>query len=78
MEGGRIDHAMHNTEPLRALEEVLAFEDAVTTALSMLDLSETLVIVTADHSHVMTINGYANRGNNILGKYHNHNNYDYL
>ncbi|XP_071535264.1 alkaline phosphatase-like [Panulirus ornatus] len=67
VEGGRIDHAMHNTEPLRALEEVLAFEDALTTALSILDLSETLLIVTADHSHVMTINGYANRGNNILG-----------
>ncbi|KAG7167811.1 Alkaline phosphatase, tissue-nonspecific isozyme-like 1 [Homarus americanus] len=67
VEGGRIDHAMHITEPLRAFEEILAFEDAITTALSMLDLSETLVIVTADHSHVMTINGYVKRGNDILG-----------
>ncbi|XP_053648046.1 alkaline phosphatase-like [Cherax quadricarinatus] len=67
VEGGRIDHAMHETQPLRAFEEIVAFEDALNTALSMVDLSETLVIVTADHSHVMTINGYAKRGNNILG-----------
>nr|XP_045602751.1 alkaline phosphatase-like isoform X1 [Procambarus clarkii] len=67
VEGGRIDHAMHNTQPLRALEDIVALEEAVRTALSMVNLSETLIIVTADHSHVMTINGYAKRGNDILG-----------
>ena len=34
----------------------------------MVDLEETLVIVTADHSHVFDIAGYAYRGTNIFGK----------
>lgn len=38
-------------------------------AMSMVDLSETLIVLTADHSHVMTMGGLATvRGNPILGK----------
>ena len=29
---------------------------------------DTLLVVTADHSHVFNIAGYATRGNDILGK----------
>ncbi|CAL4117468.1 unnamed protein product, partial [Meganyctiphanes norvegica] len=67
IEGGRIDHALHITEPKRAMEEILSLEDAVQTAMSLINDKETLLIVTADHSHVMTINGYPLRGNDILG-----------
>ncbi|XP_050718083.1 alkaline phosphatase-like isoform X2 [Eriocheir sinensis] len=67
VEGGRIDHALHDNLPHRAFEETVAMEDAVTAALKEVDLDETLVVVTADHSHVMTMNGYPDRGNDILG-----------
>ncbi|XP_064081444.1 alkaline phosphatase-like isoform X2 [Macrobrachium nipponense] len=67
IEGGRIDHALHNNMAHRAFEEVVAMDRAVNAILSEIDLEETLVVVTADHSHVMTINGYPDRGNDILG-----------
>ncbi|KAA0192006.1 hypothetical protein HAZT_HAZT001563, partial [Hyalella azteca] len=67
VEGGRIDHAMHDGKAQLALEEMLAFDAAVATALGLVDLNETLVIVTADHSHGLAINGYPDRGNDILG-----------
>ncbi|XP_064080942.1 alkaline phosphatase-like [Macrobrachium nipponense] len=67
VEGGRIDHALHETMAYRALEDLLAMDEAVEATLKHVDLEDTLVIVTADHSHVMTINGYPERGNNIIG-----------
>lgn len=68
VEGGRIDHAHHGVNAARALAETKAFDDAVAKALEMTDPAKTLIIVTADHSHTMTMAGYPRRGNNILGK----------
>lgn len=67
VEGGRIDHGHHQNIPRLALAEVVELDRAVERALGMVDLDETLVIVTADHSHVLTFNGYPDRGNDILG-----------
>jgi len=67
VEGGRIDHALHGTNAKRALEDAGAFDEAIKRALSLVDRSNTLVVVTADHDHTMTINGYSHRGNPILG-----------
>ena len=68
VEGGRIDHAHHAGNAHRALTDAIAFSDAVKTALDKVNQEETLIIVTADHSHVFTIAGYPTRGNDILGK----------
>ncbi|XP_053684518.1 alkaline phosphatase 4 [Sabethes cyaneus] len=67
VEGGRIDHGHHQNIPRLALAEVVELDRAVERALGMVDLDETLIIVTADHSHVLTFNGYPDRGNDILG-----------
>ena len=67
VEAGRIDLAHHNGNAFRALSDTVALSNAVRAALAKVDLNETLVIVTADHSHTMFIQGYPIRGNNILG-----------
>ncbi|MGY3926470.1 alkaline phosphatase [Aeromonas simiae] len=66
VEGGRIDHALHGTNAKRALADAVALDEAVKTALGKVDLNETLVVVTADHDHTMTLNGYAAKGNKVL------------
>ena len=67
VEAGRIDHAHHNGNAFRALTDAIELSNAVKTALAKVDLKETLIIVTADHSHTFTFAGYPIRGNNILG-----------
>jgi alkaline phosphatase len=68
VEGGRIDHAHHAGNAYRALTETIEFSRAVKKAMEKTDPQKTLLIVTADHSHVFTIAGYPKRGNPILGK----------
>ncbi|MCQ4052266.1 alkaline phosphatase [Aeromonas sp. SG16] len=66
VEGGRIDHALHGTNAKRSLTDAVALDDAVKTALGKVDLKDTLIVVTADHDHTMTINGYSAKGNKVL------------
>lgn len=67
VEGGRVDHAHHAGNAQRALLDAIELAKAVKKAYEMTDPRETLIIVTADHSHTFTIAGYPHRGNNILG-----------
>ena len=67
VEGARIDMANHANNAARALEDMVAFDEAVKTTRAMTDPKDTLIIVTADHSHGLTINGYPRRNNPILG-----------
>ena len=68
VEGGRIDHAHHSGNAHRALTDTIALSEAVAVAASMTSADDTLIMVTADHSHTMTFAGYPVRGNAILGK----------
>lgn len=66
VEGGRIDHALHETNAARALKDTVAFDDAIKSALDKARLTDpnlqnTLIVVTADHDHTMVLNGYAKR-----------------
>ena len=67
VEGGRIDHASHESNAYRTLSDGVAMNDAVKAVLRKVNLDETLIVVTGDHSHTLTISGYAKRGNPILG-----------
>lgn len=67
VEGGRIDHAHHAGNAYRALHDTIEFSRAVEVALAETDSVDTLIVVTADHSHAFTLAGYPTRGNPILG-----------
>lgn len=68
VEGGRIDHAHHYGNAYRALVETVALSDAVRAAAEATSADDTLIVVTADHSHTLSFSGYPVRGNPILGK----------
>ncbi|WP_413770942.1 alkaline phosphatase [Janthinobacterium aquaticum] len=66
VEGGRIDHALHETTAKKALQDTVAFDTAIKAAIDKAkltdpDLKNTLIVVTADHDHTLVLNGYAKR-----------------
>lgn len=68
VEAARIDHAHHYSNAYRALDETIELSDAVRAAMQATSSEDTLIIVTADHSHTLHFAGYPVRGNPILGK----------
>jgi len=67
VEGGRVDHAHHAGNAARALGDAIAVSEAMKAAYDAVNPEETLILLTADHSHVFSIAGYPLRGNPILG-----------
>lgn len=67
VEAGRIDHAHHEGNAARALTDTIEFSEAIKATLELTKREDTLIVVTADHGHSFTINGYPKRGNSILG-----------
>lgn len=66
VEGGRIDHALHETTAKKALQDTVAFDQAIQAAINAMQqkdpgLKNTLIVVTADHDHTLVLNGYAKR-----------------
>src|SRR5690606_40710096 len=53
IEAGRIDHAHHAGNASRALTDTLAMSEAVRVAMQKSSEKDTLIVVTADHSHTM-------------------------
>lgn len=66
IEGGLIDKAHHKNYARLALEEASQLDEAISLALRETG-PETMILVTADHSHSFTLSGYPQRGNDILG-----------
>jgi alkaline phosphatase len=66
VEGGRIDHALHETTAKKALQDAVAFDNAIKLAIEKArkadpTLKNTLIVVTADHDHTLFLAGYAKR-----------------
>ncbi|XP_014273687.1 alkaline phosphatase [Halyomorpha halys] len=71
VESALIDNAHHSGRPRVALSETIELSKAVQGTMKVLEAAgikdDTLVIVTSDHSHTLTISGYPDRGSSILG-----------
>uniref|UniRef100_A0A1L8EB66 Alkaline phosphatase n=1 Tax=Haematobia irritans TaxID=7368 RepID=A0A1L8EB66_HAEIR len=68
IEGGRIDLAHHQNYARMALDETVEFSKAIAAAKEMTNEEDTLIVVTADHSHAFTYNGYPYRHSDIFGQ----------
>lgn len=68
VEGGMIDQTHHRGHARQALDETIAFSDAIQKAMEITDPNDTLLIVTSDHSHSLVFTGYPDRTSSILCK----------
>ncbi len=67
VEAGRIDDGHHAGSAHAALDETIELAQAAEAAFDATNANETLILVTADHSHALSVGGSFSRGNSILG-----------
>nr|XP_048284901.1 intestinal-type alkaline phosphatase 1-like [Myodes glareolus] len=67
VEGGRIDQGHHAGTAYLALTEAIMFDSAIERATQLTSEQDTMILVTADHSHVFSFGGYTFRGTSIFG-----------
>ncbi|XP_059618645.1 membrane-bound alkaline phosphatase-like [Phlebotomus argentipes] len=67
VEGGKIDLAHHDNYLRASLDETVEFHKAIELARGMFSEEDTLIVVTADHSHAISMSGYPNRKHDIFG-----------
>lgn len=58
VEGQKIDSAHHSNYARLSLDETLEFAKAVEVAKNKVNEDDTLIVVTSDHSHTVSYNGY--------------------
>ena len=63
-----MDHGHHGNRARRALGDAVALSDAVQRAMDMTSEDDTLIVLTADHSHAFTMAGYPRIDTDILGE----------
>jgi len=77
VEGGKIDHALHDNNAKNALADTVAFDEAIVATIARMreidpGLEHTLIVITADHDHTMVLNGYPKRGSKVLDIVHDY------
>lgn len=58
VEGAKIDLGHHEAQARYALDEAAEFSDAIEYARKVTSEDDTIILVTADHAHTMSISGY--------------------
>lgn len=59
VEGGLIDWAHHDSQARIAIDETAEFAKAIQMARNKLSEDDTLIVVTSDHAHTLSVSGYS-------------------